>query len=363
MKRRAALAYSAMFIGILLLIPVSYLFAKDKLNNNNTENRELASFPVFSVSEFDKYPQGITDYVDDNFPYKNQAVSADGYLGYKFLNSSSNDDVVLGKDGWLFYKGEDGGEYLQYKRIKHYSEEQLEIMAMNLQELKQRAEDNGARFVLLIVPNKETIYPEYMPDNVGVADSTSNTDEFVDFIRANTDTEVIWLKSDLEKAKANLKNDGSLLYQKYDTHWNELGAYVGTKALLDTLSIDSLDFTDISYSETEVPSVDLANMLGISNRLIEKDKCFRIDSIKDDFEAITEETEGLLEYRNTNKDPRKIMFLRDSFTLQMKRFIADNFNYCYLQHHSQFDISQIDDVKPDIFVYEICERRLDVLLK
>lgn len=362
MSKKTALMWNIMFIGIILLIPLSYLFTKGKLNNENYENRELAQFPVLSLETFERFPQGISDYVDDHFPYKNQAVNANSYFEYKFLGTSENDGVIIGKDDWLFYKGEDGKAYLEYKRIKHYTDEELEILTSKIMSLKQKADSVGAKFIVMIVPNKETVYSEYMPKKVKVGDMQSSTDQLVDYLRNNTDLDIIWIKDDLINAKSEANFDGRIIYQKTDTHWNELGAYVGVKKLLDDLSIPAPELSEIEISDTEVSSTDLSNMIGITKQLKSKDSCYKVDSIQDDFTVLTEEIDGLLEYENTGKDDRRIMFLRDSFTLQMRRLIADEFNYCYLQHHNQFDESQIDEVRPDIFVLELGERRIDTLL-
>lgn len=361
MKRATAILWNIIFVGIIVAIPISYVFFHGKLNSENTENRTLAEFPTTNTTSWDKIPQGISDYVDDHFPYKNQVVSVQGEFEYKILNTASDKDVIIGKNDWLFYKGENDNSYNQYKRMKNLSQEEKEIIAMNLNHMKDKVESWDGRFVLFIVPNKSTIYPEFMPDNIGIMDNAFITDELVDFLNENTAIDVVYCKDALLRAKDQFGEDVNLYY-KLDTHWNELGAYVGMQPLFEMIDTNIVSVESISYEKDPYSSCDLAALLGVTSKYKSKDNGFIITNYIDDFDIITEETDGLLEYSNSGKDPRKIMFLRDSFTLQMRRILADSFDYCYLQHHNTFDEAQIEEVKPDIFVYELCERRLDELL-
>ena len=47
----------------------------------------------------------------------------------------------------------------------------------------------------------------------------------------------------------------------------------------------------------------------------------------------------------------------------MAPVLASNFSYSYMPHwNGCFEQSMIDEQQPDIFVYEVVERRLDALL-
>lgn len=361
MKKTTQVLWHVLFFGIILLIPFTYVFVKNKLNNENSENRELAKFPTFTLKEFDEFPSGITAFIDDNFPYKNQAVSAIGLTEFNIFNTSRNEDVIIGKNDYLFFKGEEFNAYNQYKRISPFSQEELEIVADRLNHMKEKVELNNAEFIVFIVPNKERVYSEYMPTKINVADCNTNTEELVDFIRNNTDINIIFCNDAIMNAKEKFGEETSLYY-KLDTHWNELGAYTGAKELFSVLNIRTLELDELEIEKTDYSPCDLAGLIGIKSELKNRDYGIEIKNIKDDFETVTEETDGLLEYKNTGKDERRLMFIRDSFTLNMRRFFADNFNYCYLQHVNFYDEAQIDEVKPDVVVYETSERSLRKLL-
>jgi hypothetical protein len=66
------------------------------------ENRELAKAPVFRVGPIASLPGRIEAYYDDRFGFRASLVRAYNIFLRNYLKAS-NENVVLGKDGWLFY--------------------------------------------------------------------------------------------------------------------------------------------------------------------------------------------------------------------------------------------------------------------
>jgi hypothetical protein len=52
-------------------------------------------------------PMKFTDYVDDNIPFREAAIDIHNGLYLQLLHESPSKEVILGKDGWLFYAGDD----------------------------------------------------------------------------------------------------------------------------------------------------------------------------------------------------------------------------------------------------------------
>src|ERR1700730_3726343 len=92
---------SALFC-LMLLTPIVVQvigFSTD----STTENRVLAPFPkIDSVREIKFLPKMSESYVNDRFGLRKQLVHLNSLLRYR-LGLSSTRDVVVGKDGWLFY--------------------------------------------------------------------------------------------------------------------------------------------------------------------------------------------------------------------------------------------------------------------
>src|SRR5262249_18325040 len=71
------------------------------------ENRNLAPFPKIETLRQAKFlPRMMDDYVNDRFGLRTQFIHLNSLIKYE-LGVSSTKDVVIGKDGWLFYTADD----------------------------------------------------------------------------------------------------------------------------------------------------------------------------------------------------------------------------------------------------------------
>ena len=89
-------------------------------------------------------------------------------LDYALFGTSQSDQVLPGKDGWLFYK--DGPNAAQpvanYQGLTELNDsaETLAEASAGLQILSDRLADNGCTLVIDLTPSKDRVYREYMPD-------------------------------------------------------------------------------------------------------------------------------------------------------------------------------------------------------
>lgn len=128
--------------------------------------------------------------------------------------------TLFGNNGYLFHQNEnDGTSMHDYIGDNHFSSKELEEIAANLGKEKKWVEQNGSQFVLLLIPNKETMYPEFMPSYISRSDTVTREDMLVDYLRENTDIKVIYVKDTLTENKESYP-----LYYKTDTHANMVGS-------------------------------------------------------------------------------------------------------------------------------------------
>ena len=161
------------------------------------------------------------------------------------------------------------------------------------------------------------------------------------------------------------------LYYKYDTHWNNLGAYIGYSELMKSLNIyvDNIDNVNIkSLSANERFNFadiyhynDLANMLSLSKiKYYNDDKAYIISNyIIKNYETnyyISSENFSFNSKLYNNKS--NIMIIIDSFGLNMIDYIATGFKQSEFIHIETFKNENITEYKPDIIVFESVERYL-----
>ena len=172
--------------------------------------------------------------------------------------------VLSGKDRWLFYKSTtDGNPIADYEGKNIYTLNEMEEILENVSEVQQKLQKRGIQFSLLVAPNKENIYSEFMPDNY-IHNETSRTDILIDYLDKN-DINVISPKQKMLDQK-----NKEQLYYSYDTHWNQLGAYLGVRELLINWGIFLPELSDRTISCEPLKGHyhycaedDLAKMIGL----------------------------------------------------------------------------------------------------
>lgn len=329
-----------------------------RIDTGNYENRDLAAKPEFSLDSVSNLPNEIEDYYDDTLPFRNQLIGLSGAIKYYCFNSSPSDRVVAGKDGWLFYADEDDGDPIScYKGTNLLTDEQLNTISSNLLAARDDLASRGIDFVVFIAPDKERVYSDEMPDYYGEPADSYAVLQIVNYLQENTDLNVVYPVDEIISAAYSLGDNG-LLYHKTDTHWNELGAYVGAKALLDSLNVSLPAYNDssITINESEDEAGDLAGMMGLHS-WIEPGKTY-IPTGFDKHDLVEDEWDFYNEYsfHANDADPRKIFIHRDSFCTAMAETIGSQFDESIMVYNQAYKRDMISEEKPDIYVFETVER-------
>jgi hypothetical protein len=110
----------------------------------------------------------------------------------------------------------------------------------------------------LICPNKHSIYPENLPYSYQNQGQKSQLNQIV-----SHDTSIINLIKTLRDSKKSNKE----LYYRWDTHWNQYGAYLAVKEIVHRLQ-NKFPYLKPFNAETNqlttYKEMDLANMIGLN---------------------------------------------------------------------------------------------------
>ena len=355
------------FWGFIIGFPLLYMLIGSKVDTVNFENRNLAEKPVFSLETIDDYPLEYEAYYNDNFPFRSKLITLNSRISYQILGEGSAATIV-GKEGWLFYNAENIGNGIsigQFKGIEKFTDEELVQAAASLEATKAWCDEHGCEFVLFIAPNKERVYSEYMPDEYQTyrQGDGCNTDQLVDYLRANTDIRVVWAYEDMEEYKADHPDEP--MYYHLDTHWNYLGGYIGSRALLRELGIEipPADERDRERVERYQTWGDLTNLmnLGASDLFDDTDYVFHGYPVEG-MQIISDDVNGIVGYMNPGRDGRNVVIYRDSFCNIMRYFLGEHFNTIRMVPKEYWDPSILEDNPPDVLVIELTERFVDILV-
>lgn len=315
-----------------------------------TENRSLSSMPKLFDNGFnEEFPSQFDDYFSDNFGLRSHFISANSWIYKNLLADSPNEKIIVGKKGYLFFDST-MDDYLGENIL---SKQEIGKTTENLLELQNYVQGYGGTFVLLIAPNKNSIYPEYMPKNY-VMSEDNNYSNLLSAVNA-AGINSIDMKEIFEAEKGNVD-----LYHKLDTHWNNIGAWIAYSEVMDRAGV--------SYSQFENPKFTLEQNYSGDLEKINMPIGYRLDyQYTMDFEKNYTTRKTIVSPRQMNiittseVNDSSILIFRDSFGDALYPFFVNSFGSAYLTTVVPYDIEYIALNQPDIVVIEITERNIDLL--
>lgn len=297
----------------------------------------------------------------DRIPYRNLFIQYHGKFNM-WLGESPSAGVVVGDEGWLFLSD----TIKDYKHCNLYTQEELSYISAKLEDINNYCLEQGTKLIICIAPNKATIYGEdYLPDTIIRLDGPSRTKQLVTYIEDNTDVEILFLDSAVLEAKSTYPDYPLFLH--LDTHWNYLGGYWGSRALLDKLQISLRDFDELELEQINETCLlwngyDLVNMIGLTG-IMNDDVNYHVNNFNTvQAEIFGDTTNDMTIFytacrSNSNADDdRKVIFVRDSFGTMMMPYIATCFTEVYSPHNSHFSMEDVETEKADILIWEYVER-------
>ena len=339
----------AAFYGALWLLFAGTWFGWGQFNPAD-EKRVFAPMP----RRFDgHFREGFSLYLRDHFGFRGWLVTLNGFLRAHILHASTSRMVIVGRDGFLFYTGEEALE--NYMGLKPMTDCELESWVQLFERRALWLASRNIPFAVLIVPDKETVYPEKMP----IARGTRKTrvDRIVSALRSRTSIPLIDLRSVLTSERKNYNT-----YYLTDTHWSQWGAYSAYRELLALLNRSApqigppVEPSALSHGIVYQPG-DLNLMLGMNSIALEA---------KDTFEPRTQThvTSGpddlVMTAGTSNPAQPRLLFIRDSFGAALMPYLDRHFSRIYAPKTWTFDAADVDRERAGVVVFEIVERRFNL---
>jgi alginate O-acetyltransferase complex protein AlgJ len=361
-KRFNAWAVILLF-GFLVLLPSLAQFAG--LGEASGENRNLAEFPkIRKLKEIKDLTRKMDAYVNDRFGLRRQLVHLNSLIRYK-LGVSSTKDVVIGKDGWLFYTADFLME--QHTGANVFSPEELERWVATMQATHDCLATRGIPFYILVAPDKNTMYPEKLPDYPRPPSATTRFDQVVERL-AQANINLIDPRQKLFAAKAQ----GVPIYHGGDTHWTKQGAYVAYRLLMEKLESRFPDLVPVTLDDFKVgppkpATSDLVRLLALNG-----DLHYEVGTLKRNTPShktaqpseriLSGSRRPVVEWHNDLADKPRLLVFGDSFTDYVlgPDFLYETFRDPVYTHHNggRPNLNLVEEFKPDLVVMEMADRYL-----
>jgi alginate O-acetyltransferase complex protein AlgJ len=348
---------SVVFI-LALVVPLIGTFLKwDPVPSH--ENRYLAKLPAIpkNVHDLSHFSDLLLDYYRDHFGLRNTLIRS--LAMQDALDISQTTDVIVGKDGWLFLRP-GNRDMLADLNLDPFTPDELDAWQHLLERRNQWCIDHGIRLIVLVPPDKQSIYREYMPDAYTRLGPKTRLDQLIDRIHETHSTvDLLDLRPILLEAK-KLHPDPRL-YFKTDTHWTDFGAWYCYPAILNEinrlLGLHMLpqstgDFVG-SYS---VRPGDLALILD------------QTDEYQEHWPHLSRRQPYPLTFIignprvpvQTHGDPRgpRLFVIHDSFGNYFGPFLGPHFSASQWEWTRVLNAQDVLQFKPDIIIVESIERWL-----
>ena len=355
----------AALFALALAAPLAALAFTWSRTTTLFEKRPMAPWPAFALTT--AFPPAFESAFADRFGGRDALIRGHHAALLRWFGVSALTTVLPGSGGWYYWLGEDGLALdRHYRGVAEFPAAYVDATAAELQRRRAWLAAQGIGYVVVIVPEKYTIYPEHLPAWVARSPQPSPYDRVVAAV-ANSGVTLIDLRPALRAAKV-----GERVYYQTDSHWNYRGAMVGYDAIMREVQRVLPPGRMPPVVPPQVPayvagidyySGDLIQMLGLPGHIREDDiaplgkilgdsttRCGRRDAAASlpGIEVYTCDRPGL---------PRAVVY-RDSMAIPLIPMLAENFSRVVFVSGIPFDPGLIGRERPDVVIEEMVERGL-----
>lgn len=369
MKNKLPAFFVSAAFFLLILIPTpAFLLLPDHLAVSNLFH-EKQPIPTPLTTGIPQFSKKFEEWYNVFMPFHHQI----NQINFSFCTAvglQPADIVCIGKKGWYFYnqnvlplKNKILSEriYADYLGTNLFSYMQCQEIIKNLSSLRNECQKRKIPLVILIAPNKATVYgDEYYPDgwkrkNLNVL---TRARQITRLLREEGFT-VIYPEDELLKWKKELSCD---LYYHRDSHWNHIAGYIVARDLIKQIepirNIPEINTRKI-YMDGMQKS-DFVKLIDASEDLYETSPYIRVDDMGYFYG-------GHPDYRwlPENKkvpDGKRVFFYGDSFMTALQPVVCNNTRQIAICRDYELNSMVLDEFQPDVIVFETVERFLDRML-
>ena len=335
------------------------------------EQRRAAAWPsVAMLASPAKFGAAFGQAFADRFGMRSALIGAQHWALVDIFGVSPVANVMIGRDGWLFWLGEDAQSVNRhYRGTRRVPDFEAEAYVAEVKHRNEYFRSRGIAYLTIIVPEKFTIYPEYLPSWVAPGRDPTLLSRTMDRLAEDGSVPYVDLRPLLLKAKGGRQP----LYYQTDSHWNLAGAgvaYVAIMHAVQALLPGRLASIAPPLRPPYTPGRDvfwgdLARMIGIPFRFREPDYLPLAAVTRHPRRAglrarsITPNREGHIRiYEQPNADLPRLAMSRDSMAIALIPMLSENFHRSVYVLSLAFERETIEREHPDIVIDEVVERAM-----
>ncbi len=320
--------------------------------------------PPHDVRTLIRWPGEFKWYFHERFGFRQSLIRTHGLLKVNGLHVSSNAKVLLGANDWLFLTSESVLDYQRHARP--FSSDELARWVRTLEDRRAWLAERGIAYMVVIAPNKHSIYPEFLPQALASGARETRLDQLSRALSAGSDVRLINLRDSLLSARSS---GSGRLFHKTDTHWNLLGAWYGARAVVDalgpSLTRDSLGREPGELMRRISHGGDLARLLGLASDRLETEVAptdspaplVSSDGAPVRWKPLDVVSRKELIIESAGPGTSAVIF-RDSFGEALIPWLSPCFGRATWRWEYGFDRQLIERERPDVVIQQLVERKL-----
>lgn len=357
---------AALFV-LVIWFPSIYTVCGFHKSGTINEYRTLEKFPGLAsgTATLQIYGKEVEKYYDDHFGGRELLISCRLNISHLLFPDTAK-GAIVGREGWLYSLGENmldnflGTSQLTLLELKSRQRE--------LEERRDQLAARGIKYLFVITPNKESVYPEYLPDWLRKCANPNQTDQFLEYMHLHSTVQILDLRPILLKV-----SERTPVFYKTDTHWNLMGAFAGCEAIIEKLSdqcpeLAQLSLTNFAIGRTNGTGGDIARYAGMLNLAddnlydftpkppLQPPQCEssigQIALLR--FGTLPVPECPVITTTDSDRPDRAILF-GDSYTFALAPFIGSHFGEATILRKN-FSMEDVDKIKPTVVIDEKVER-------
>jgi alginate O-acetyltransferase complex protein AlgJ len=332
------------------------------------ENRLPASPPdvgELRAGNVQKFLAAGEAYFNDHFGFRKKLIRWFQNWKLGIYHDRTVYKVLTGPNQWLFTGEEQMVEH--YLGAAKFTPKQLQTWRTVLEKRRDWLATHGIKYLFVVPPDKQNIYPEELPAwlrNAAPTNRETKLDQFLGYMKANSTVEILDLRPTLLAAKPTAP-----IYLQNDTHWNQLGGFIACQEVLKVLArqlpgLPPLRGEDFNWTNLPATGGDLARMIGSDTPEKNFFKALPKPSVS---LPVVREATNLVSAWHSHKSnvisenaaplTETAMVFHDSYGNSWRQFLGCSFKrIVFMGENREFNPKFIQENRPQVVINEILER-------
>ncbi|KAJ51071.1 hypothetical protein BD780_000191 [Clostridium tetanomorphum] len=330
---------------------------------SESENRPLEQKPNFSIESVIKgrFISNYEKYISDQFPFR------DFWIGVKsdtekILGKKENNEVYLGKDGYL---------------IQKFNKPLDENFKSKINSINAFANSNlNINTYFMLVPNSVKVLEERLPSFAPSADQLIYINKVKNAL--NKDIKFI----DVYNTLYSKKNE--YIFYKTDHHWTTKGSYYAYKKLAKEMALTPYNkdyfevkkvtdsfygslyskggFRDITPDSIElyIPKEKHNFKVWYSDSNTTTNSLYKIDNLnkKDKYTVFLNSNHPLIKIKSDISNNKKLLLIKDSYANSFIPFLAEHYSEIYVVDLRYYDenlntLIKANNIDDNLILYNV----------